>query len=102
MSFYDPSSERRLMVATWDNTGGLSSLDQLETDDERFSSSDDYENYQTEDLRQVPASELPSGWGRTTTSPSWSTGTPPTTGTSRTGTSRSTTSWWGTTATPCP
>src|SRR5690606_41785886 len=30
---------------------------------ERFSSSDDYENYQTEDLRQVPASELPSGWG---------------------------------------
>ncbi|WP_017592325.1 serine/threonine-protein kinase [Nocardiopsis potens] len=63
VSFYDPTSERRLMVATWDNTGGLASLDQLETDDERFSSSDDYENYRTDDLRQVPASELPSGWG---------------------------------------
>ncbi|MDA2803160.1 serine/threonine-protein kinase [Nocardiopsis suaedae] len=58
----DSTGERRFMLATWDLEGDQGSLERLEANDETFKSSGDYENYRTDEIRELEEDEYPFLW----------------------------------------
>ncbi|MDA2810976.1 serine/threonine-protein kinase [Nocardiopsis sp. RSe5-2] len=58
----DSTGERRFMLATWDLEGDQGSLARLEANDESFKSSGDYENYRTDEIRELEEDEYPFLW----------------------------------------
>ncbi|WP_017626756.1 hypothetical protein [Nocardiopsis chromatogenes] len=58
----DSTGERRFMMATWDLEGDQGSLERLEANDETFKSSGDYENYRTDEIRELREDEYPFLW----------------------------------------
>ncbi|WP_017556555.1 serine/threonine-protein kinase [Nocardiopsis baichengensis] len=58
----DGTGERRFMMVAWDLEDDAGSLERLQANDESFKASGDYEDYRTDEIRELEPDEYPFLW----------------------------------------